>query len=565
MRNTLKQAVWLWGLLLLLALWLVFFDTSVATKYAVVAVIGVAVTALLVFWRRKEVQATTDDAWLSQLPPEIYRQPVLLVCGDVSAQLFTENPVRQVPEGIYLHVPDEEQLVATVETLLNGRPAWASQFGVAYIVASDQHRDTAILAGKLRRFVHDMARVRRRAGVKVPLLLWSYLSEPMIQDHASWFVCSGGEVRVDTSFGTHSPVEWMAKSGTQECGQRLRQMMRAECLMQWINQNVLPELDGPEMKYPPLALGVGLTPSLPAVEGNLWQAWVTAKTGLTPDIPQTGASSPLPFPDTMLAMLPRQSGFTPLRRACVAALLMTTVAGVVALCLSATANRSLMRQVSDDLHKYYAVPMDEFITKSRHLSVLKDDVKVLDGYFREGEPLRLSLGLYPGELIRQPVLRAIRDYRPPEQKMDVVASLQVQTVRLDSMALFDVGQARLKDGSTKVLVNALVNIKAKPGWLILVAGYTDATGDEKANQQLSLRRAEAVRNWMLQTSDIPATCFAVQGLGESLPAATNDTPEGRAANRRVEISLVPRSDACQDVKQNIPPEAAVSQSNQQGE
>ena len=107
---------------------------------------------------------------------------------------------------------------------------------------------------------------------------------------------------------------------------------------------------------------------------------------------------------------------------------------------------------------------------------------------------------------------------------------------------------RLKDGSTKVLVDALVNIRAKPGWLILVAGYTDATGDEKSNQQLSLRRAEAVRNWMLQTSDIPATCFAVQGLGESQPAATNDTPQGRAVNRRGEISLVPRSDACQDVK-----------------
>lgn len=132
------------------------------------------------------------------------------------------------------------------------------------------------------------------------------------------------------------------------------------------------------------------------------------------------------------------------------------------------------------------------------------------------------------------------------------------------MALFDVGQARLKDGSTKVLINALVNIRARPGWLIVVTGYTDTTGNKKANQQLSLRRAEAVRDWMLHTSDIPATCFAVQGLGESHPAATNDTPEGRAANRRVEISLVPRTDACQDVKQNMLPEPALSQLNPQG-
>ncbi len=105
-----------------------------------------------------------------------------------------------------------------------------------------------------------------------------------------------------------------------------------------------------------------------------------------------------------------------MRRACVAALLMTTVAGVAALCLSATANRSLLLQVSDDLHKYDAVPADNDAAKAHHLSVLKDDANILDSYFREGEPLRLSLGLYPGERLRQPVWRVIRDYRPPEKK-----------------------------------------------------------------------------------------------------------------------------------------------------
>ncbi|MEI7000177.1 OmpA family protein, partial [Klebsiella pneumoniae] len=125
--------------------------------------------------------------------------------------------------------------------------------------------------------------------------------------------------------------------------------------------------------------------------------------------------------------------------------LITTVAGVAALCLSATANRSLLLRVSDDLHKYDAVPADNDAAKAHHLSVLKDDANILDSYFREGEPLRLSLGLYPGERLRQPVWRVIRDYRPPEKKRDVADALPVQSVRLDSMALFDVGQARLKD------------------------------------------------------------------------------------------------------------------------
>ena len=550
MRNALKQTVLLWTLLLLLTTWLGFFAVSAVVKYAVVVILVAVTAAVMAYWHKKKGQVVADDVWPSSLPPETYRQPVVLVCGDMSAHLFTDSPVRQVSEGLYLPVSDEEQLVAQVERLLTLRPAWASQFAVAYTVMPGMYRDAAVLTGQLRRFAHSMATVRRRAGVNVPWLLWSGLSGSPLPERANspWFICTGGEVQVATSAETTMPAQWIAQSGAQERSQRLCYLLKAESLMQWLDLNVLAELNGPEAKCPPLAMTVGLVPSLPAVDNNLWQLWITARTGLTPDIADTGTDAALPFPDSLLRRLPRQSGFTPLRRACVTMLGVTTVAGIAALCLSATANRQLLRQVGDDLHRFYAVPAEEFITKARHLSVLKDDAVMLDGYYREGEPLRLGLGLYPGERIRQPVLRAIRDWRPPEQKMDVTASLPVQTVRLDSMSLFDVGQARLKDGSTKVLVDALVNIRAKPGWLILVAGYTDATGDEKSNQQLSLRRAEAVRNWMLQTSDIPATCFAVQGLGESQPAATNDTPQGRAVNRRVEISLVPRSDACQDVK-----------------
>ncbi|EPN5088716.1 OmpA family protein [Escherichia coli] len=550
MRNALKQTVLLWTLLLLLTTWLGFFAVSAVVKYAVVVILVAVTAAVMAYWHKKKGQVVADDVWPSSLPPETYRQPAVLVCGDMSAHLFTDSPVRQVSEGLYLPVSDEEQLVARVERLLTLRPAWASQLALAYTIMPGIHRDVAVLAGRLRRFAHSMAIVRRRAGVNVPWLLWSGLSGSPLPERANspWFICTGGEVQVATSAETTMPAQWIAQSGAQERSQRLCYLLKAESLMQWLDLNVLAELNGPEAKCPPLAMTVGLVPSLPAVDNNLWQLWITARTGLTPDIADTGTDDALPFPDALLRRLPRQSGFTPLRRACVTMLGVTTVAGIAALCLSATANRQLLRQVGDDLHRFYAVPAEEFITKARHLSVLKDDAVMLDGYYREGEPLRLGLGLYPGERIRQPVLRAIRDWHPPEQKMEVTASLPVQTVRLDSMSLFDVGQARLKDGSTKVLVDALVNIRAKPGWLILVAGYTDATGDEKSNQQLSLRRAEAVRNWMLQTSDIPATCFAVQGLGESQPAATNDTPQGRAVNRRVEISLVPRSDACQDVK-----------------
>ncbi|WP_374439879.1 OmpA family protein [Pseudomonas panipatensis] len=117
-------------------------------------------------------------------------------------------------------------------------------------------------------------------------------------------------------------------------------------------------------------------------------------------------------------------------------------------------------------------------------------------------------------------------------------------VRLDSLLLFNLGSAELKPGSTKVLVNALVGIKAQPGWLIVIAGHTDATGNAEQNLQLSLARAAAVRDWMQRMGDIPDSCFAVQGFGASQPIASNDTEAGRAANRRVDIRLVPELGAC---------------------
>ncbi|MBT2339766.1 MULTISPECIES: OmpA family protein [Pseudomonas] len=120
-----------------------------------------------------------------------------------------------------------------------------------------------------------------------------------------------------------------------------------------------------------------------------------------------------------------------------------------------------------------------------------------------------------------------------------------EPVRLDSLSLFDPGSAALNPGATDVLVNALVNIKARPGWLIVIAGHTDATGLDADNLQLSHARASAVRDWMQRMGNIAAGCFAVQGFAASQPIADNDTEAGRMANRRVDIRLVPQQGACE--------------------
>lgn len=77
-----------------------------------------------------------------------------------------------------------------------------------------------------------------------------------------------------------------------------------------------------------------------------------------------------------------------------------------------------------------------------------------------------------------------------------------------------------------------------PQTSILVEGHTDSTGSEAYNQQLSERRANSVKNLLVQRG-VQAYRINILGYGESRPVATNATPEGRQMNRRVEIRINP--------------------------
>jgi outer membrane protein OmpA-like peptidoglycan-associated protein len=73
---------------------------------------------------------------------------------------------------------------------------------------------------------------------------------------------------------------------------------------------------------------------------------------------------------------------------------------------------------------------------------------------------------------------------------------------------------------------------------VVVQGHTDSTGSDSYNDQLSVRRAEAVGNY-LASQGIAAQRIDAQGYGERQPIASNNTEQGKAQNRRVEIQLVP--------------------------
>jgi len=97
---------------------------------------------------------------------------------------------------------------------------------------------------------------------------------------------------------------------------------------------------------------------------------------------------------------------------------------------------------------------------------------------------------------------------------------------------FDTDKAVIKD--PRVLDEAVGIMKANPKITGEVHGHTDSTGSEAHNQRLSERRANAVRDYFIKQG-ISADRVRAKGFGESKPIASNDTEEGRAMNRRVEL------------------------------
>ena len=102
--------------------------------------------------------------------------------------------------------------------------------------------------------------------------------------------------------------------------------------------------------------------------------------------------------------------------------------------------------------------------------------------------------------------------------------------------LFDVNQATLTPGAMNNLSTLVTFLKAHPERHVTIEGYTDSTGSEAYNLELSQRRAEAVRNFLIQ-SGIGASRLTATGYGEASPIAPNTTAAGRLQNRRVEVVI----------------------------
>jgi OOP family OmpA-OmpF porin len=129
----------------------------------------------------------------------------------------------------------------------------------------------------------------------------------------------------------------------------------------------------------------------------------------------------------------------------------------------------------------------------------------------------------------------------PEERAEPVAAAPLpvaEKVAMDANVLFDFDKSEIKPEGKEALNELIGKLKEEGTQLQLIVstGHTDSTGTTAYNADLSLRRAESVKAYLV-SNGIDTTDIKTAGVGESQPSAENTTAEGRTENRRVEIEV----------------------------
>lgn len=542
----------LWLLAGCLTLWLIlgFWASATGLLFSLLALILYSAGAI--FWWRYQTGFQSQITPVSNdiLPPENYQGIVVLACGDHSALFLADENDYETRQGWYLRVTTPEQLSILAQQIAIMRPALISQTVVLLAVVPEQHQSRQGLARSLRLWHRAITSCRHGLSGTLPLLLGIWVTPLLPDTKGIWLsdTTDHGAVQIMQPGQGSLPLETWCHEAPVSRETRFFVALWADSVSSWLKNVVIPVLTEQESGLPALTL-CGWSCQFIAVnatENNLWQQHISEISGLAPAV--SISNERVDLPDILLASLPHQREVSGGMRHWRLAGILFGGFLLMALLTSWMNNRKLLHSVGDHLMIYHQLTGLPPQPKIQAREQLRDDARLLDKWQRSGEPQRFSLGLYQGDRLLPSVRAALSDWTPPATEIKtVVQPPAAHTLRLNNLALFDPGKAQLRPGAEKALIHALTTIKSqiKPGWLIVVSGHTDSTGSSELNHHLSLNRAQSVRNWLRDNGFLAESCFAVQGFGAEHPLETNNTAQGRAANRRVEITLVPQAGNCQ--------------------
>ncbi|CRL61180.1 OmpA family protein [Proteus penneri] len=564
-KNRIKQCITLFSASLLLWLLWGFWSFGKEISYFLTTFICIVTLSLCVwFFRQQKSTPYLKNALTNLLPPDNYQGAVIIVCGQ-SQMLFHENQTyRETAKGWYIRAVSPIDLINITQHIVDIAPLQLRRLSLLYALLPEQQLQQEEVTQETlnwRRAIHES---NKKAGKTLPFWVTLYLNSPVnylnshFDDITPWIIFLNDQPEllvISDNLATQSISTWLSQNREQTENQ-LTMALWLDQLLAWLKSEFIPLLTVAQSGTPsliPVAWAMQFT-TVPTISNNSWTQFIHHKTTLFPTIIKTSNNNDeLPLPDIVIDKLTYDVNLLKIETTFGVIGMICGLFLIGALSGSYHHNKQLIYDNSNDINHFKSISDENLEPKKIAYQQLLSDATFLSHWQREGIPARYSLALYQGNNILPYLHALLRSWAPPQPPAPIIVQEVPEMVTLDSLALFASGQYKLKNEATKVLVDALINIKAKPGWLIVISGYTDNTGNPDLNQKLSLKRAEAVRDWMIKTSDIAPSCFAVQGYGQHQPIADNSTLDGRARNRRVEIRLIPQADACQVLADDLTP------------
>ena len=193
-------------------------------------------------------------------------------------------------------------------------------------------------------------------------------------------------------------------------------------------------------------------------------------------------------------------------------------------------------------HKYMQTRDTDFCRDQAYIAMRKAQLAEAEAnlMLASQQKAKLDRELEAARLRQQPATTSKTD--EAAQRLTNIASVKQDErgtiLTLAGGIVFASGQYKLRADALPKLTLVAATLKGLGGKSFIVEGYTDSTGSDAVNQKLSIQRASAVRDYLIRQG-LPGDQIKAKGYGKERPVASNDTPEGRAQNRRVEIIVQP--------------------------
>lgn len=205
-----------------------------------------------------------------------------------------------------------------------------------------------------------------------------------------------------------------------------------------------------------------------------------------------------------------------------------------------TETEAVMRFIVTDDNK---IPEEGAVVhvESEDKSVIKDGIANIDGLFPvlldEGKKYKIRVRKFGKEFnFELAVPLADGGFEYTQYLMVKVVTFYVRGFTLDHM-LFDVGKWDIKKESTATLEKLYLSFVKNPKFKIEIAGHTDNSGNDDDNLRLSQRRADAIRDYLINKG-VSEERLLSKGYGEKAPVAPNTSEYGKAKNRRTEVRVI---------------------------